>query len=144
MLDSLRSLSYLSTKYSKIAKVSLDFDQPSIGVGGHGEDLPDDGVIVMMVNDGGDATVGVDLQVIWSLMLALVEVEVDRFVCQPEFFEDDGDLPGHRIGFRRSCREGEAGKNVPAVGSTLVGVQSELLSMRHSLLVVAVMQRFLR
>jgi len=34
--------------------------------------------------------------------------------------------------------------NVPAVGSTLVGVQSELLSMRHSLLVAVVMRRVLR
>jgi len=34
--------------------------------------------------------------------------------------------------------------NVPAVGSALVGIQSELLSMRHGLLVVAVMRRVLR
>ena len=61
MLDSLWSLSYLSTKYSKIARLSLDLDQPSTGVDGHGEDLPDDEVVVMVVNDGGDATVGVDL-----------------------------------------------------------------------------------
>jgi len=96
----------LSTKYSKIARVSLDFDQPSTGVDGHGEDLPDDGVIVMVVDDGGDATVWVDLQVIWSLVLALGEVEVDRFVCQPEFFEDDGDLPGHRVIFQTSMAFG--------------------------------------
>ena len=47
---------------------------------GHIEDLPNDKVVVMVVDDGGDATVGVDLQVIWSLMLALAEVEVDSFV----------------------------------------------------------------
>ena len=102
MLDSLWSLSYLSTKYSKIARLSLDLDQPSTGVDGHGEDLPDDEVVVMVVDDGGDATVGVDLQVIWGLLLALVEVEVDRFVCQPEFFEDNGNFPGHRVSFQTS------------------------------------------
>jgi len=73
----------LSTKYSNIARVSLDLGQPSTGVDGYSEDLPDDGVIIMVVNDGRDATVGVDLQVIWSLLLALSEVEIDRFVCQP-------------------------------------------------------------
>jgi len=109
VLDSLWSLSYLSTKYSKIARVSLDSDQPSTGVDGYCEDLPDDGVIVMVVDDGRDATVGVDLQVIWSLVFALVEVEVDRFVCQPEFFEDDGDLPGHRVSFQTSVAFEEGG-----------------------------------
>ena len=102
-------MSYLSTKYSKIARLSLDLDQPSTGVDGHGEDLPDDEVVVMVVNDGGDATVGVDLQVIWGLLLALVEVEVDRFVCQPEFFEDDGDFPDHRVSFQTSLAFEENG-----------------------------------
>jgi len=109
VLDSLWSLSYLSTKYSKIAKVSLYFDQPPTDVGGYDEDLPNDGVVVMVVDDGGDATVGVDLQVIRSLVLTLGEVEVDRFVCQPEFFEDDGDFPGHRAGFQTAAF-GEGGK----------------------------------
>ena len=109
MLDSLWSLSYLSTKYSKIARLSLDLDQPSTGVDGHGEDLPDDEVVVMVVNDGGDATVGVDLQVIWGLLLALVEVEVDRFVCQSEFFEDNGDFPDHGVSFQTSVAFGGGG-----------------------------------
>jgi len=66
---------------------------------GHREDLPNDKVVVMMVDDGGDATVWVDLQVIWSLMLALAEVEVDSFVCQSQFLENDGGFPGNRIDF---------------------------------------------
>jgi len=90
----------LSTKYSRIARLSLDFDQPSTGGDGHGEDIPSDEVVVMVVDDGGNATVGVDLQVIWSLLLALAEVEVDRFVCQPEFFENDGNFPENRVGFQ--------------------------------------------
>jgi hypothetical protein len=142
VLDSLWSLSYLSTKYSRIARVSLDCDQPPTG-DGHGEDLPNDDVVVMVVDDGGDATVGVDLQVIWSLVLGLAEVEVDRLVCQPEFFEDDGGFPENRVSFQTAITSGREGSNVPAIGSTLVGVQSELLSVRHSLLVVVFVPRFL-
>jgi len=43
------------------------------------------------------------------------------------------------LGFRcpRAGR-GRAKRNVPAVGSALVGVQGELLSVRHGLLVVVV------
>ena len=63
------SLSYLSTKYSRIVRVSLDFDQPSTGGGGHGEDLSNDEVVVMVVDDGGDATIGADLQIIWGLLV---------------------------------------------------------------------------
>ena len=145
MLDSLWSLSYLSTKYSKIARLSLDFDQPSMSTGGDGDggDLPNDEVVVMVVDDGGDAAVGIELQVIWSLLLTRLEVEVDRFICQPEFFENDGDFPEDRVGFQTAAMFGMERTDVPAVGSTLVSVQSELLSVRHSLLAVAVVRRFL-
>ena len=97
-----------------------------------------------MVDDGGNATVGVELQVIWSLLFALAEFEVDRFVCQPEFFENDSGFPESWIGFQTALTFGKDGTNVPAVGSTLVGVQSELLSVRHSLLVGVVVRRFMR
>jgi hypothetical protein len=107
------------------------------------KDLPNDDVVVMVVDDGGDATVGVDLQVIWSLVLGLAEVEVDRLVCQPEFFEDDGGFPENRVSFQTAITFGREGSNVPAIGSTLVGVQSELLSVRHSLLVAVFVRRFL-
>ena len=83
MLDSLWSLSYLSSKYSRIASVSLDLAQLSTGGGGDGEDLPNDQVVIVVVDDSGDATIGVDLQVIWGLLLTLGEVGVDRLVCQP-------------------------------------------------------------
>ena len=63
----------------------------------------------MVVDDGGDATVGVDLQVIRSLMLALAEVEVDRFVCQPEFFENDCNFPENRVGFQTALNVWEGG-----------------------------------
>jgi len=57
------------------------------------EHLPNDEVVVVVVNDGGDATVGVDLQVVWTLLLFLAEVKVHRLVCQPEFFKNDGCFP---------------------------------------------------
>jgi hypothetical protein len=98
-LESLWSLSYLSTTYSKIARVSLDSGQQSVGDGGHSEDLPNGEVVVSVVNDGGDAAVGVDLQILWTLVLLLAEIEVHGLVRQPEFFKDDGDFPRGRIGF---------------------------------------------
>ena len=106
MLDSLWSLSYLSTKYSTIARVSLGFGQSSTQWDRHDEDVPDDEVVVVMVDDGGDATVRIDLQVIWSLVFALAEVEVDRFIRQPEFFEDDGDFPENRVSFQTAVTFG--------------------------------------
>lgn len=52
----------------------------------------------MVVDDGGYATVGVQLQVFWTLVFLRAEIEVDRFVRQPEFFEDDGSFPEIRFG----------------------------------------------
>jgi hypothetical protein len=40
------------------------FGQQSVGDGGHSEDLPNGEVVVSVVNDGGDAAVGVDLQIL--------------------------------------------------------------------------------
>ena len=80
-LESLWSLSYLSTKYWKIARVSLCLDQSSTSNNGHSGHLPNDEVVILVVDDGGDATVGVDLQVVWGLMLSLAEIEVHRLIC---------------------------------------------------------------
>ena len=97
--DTLLSLSYLSTKYSTIARVSLCFGQLSKSRDGHKEDVPNNEVVVVVVDNGGDATVGVDLQEIGALMFALREVEVDGFICQLELFKNDGDFPEKCIGF---------------------------------------------
>ena len=53
-----------------------------------------------MVDDGGDAAVGVDLQILWTLVLLLAEIEVHGLVRQPEFFKDDGDFPRVESVFR--------------------------------------------
>ena len=100
MQESLWSLSYLSTKYTKIARLSLDFDQSLVCGYGHNEGLPNDEVIVFVVDNGGDAAVGVDLQEVWGFLLSLMEVEVHRFVRQPKFFENDGDFPKNLLVFR--------------------------------------------
>ena len=65
----------MSTKYSRIARVSLDFDQLlSIGGKYNNEGLPNDEVVVMVVDDGGNTAVGVDLQIGWGLVLSAVEI----------------------------------------------------------------------
>ena len=93
-------MSYLSTKYSKIARVSLDADQTSASYDGLNQDLPNDEIVVMMVDDSGNAAVGIDLQVFRSLVFLLAEIEVHRFICQPKFFKYYGDFPKNRIEFR--------------------------------------------
>ena len=100
MDDTFLSLSYLSTKYSTIARVSLYFGQLSEGRGGYQKDIPNNEVVVVVVDNGRDATVGVELHEIWTLLLALLEVKVDGFICQPEFFKNDGDFPEERISFQ--------------------------------------------
>ena len=100
VLESLWSLSYLSTKYCKIARVSLHLDQPSASAEGYSEFLPNDEVVVVVVDDSRDATVGVDLQVVWALLLFFAEVEIDRLVRQPELFKNDGDFPEKGLVFR--------------------------------------------
>jgi len=77
--------------------------QSVMGARWHGADnkhLPNDEVVVMVVDNGWDATVGVDLQEFWSLLFLLAEVEVHRLVGQPEFFKNDGDFPRGRTGFQ--------------------------------------------
>ena len=119
---------------------SLPGFQSTTGRGdNHSEHLPNGEVVVLVIDNGGDATVGVDLQVVWGLVLSLAEIEVDRFVRQPEFFENDGDFPEGRAGFRIPVTSA-GGANVPAVGSTGVRVQGELLPVGHSWLVVAVLR----
>lgn len=61
------------------------------------EHQPNSEVVVMVVDDGGNATVGVDLQVFWTLLLFLTEIEIHRLVRQPELFKNDGDFPKSRI-----------------------------------------------
>ena len=67
--------------------------------------LPDDEVSVLMIDEGGDATVRVELGVFGGLVLVLAEVEVDRLIGEPEFLEYSHDLPaGGRGGMSKEVR----------------------------------------
>ena len=133
VLDSLWSLSYLSIKYSIIARLSLDLCQLSISSNDHGRRLPKDEVVVVLVNDGGNAAVRVYLQELRALLFFLAEVEVHRLVRQPEFFKNNGSFPESQIGFqivRKSRREAESSS--PSVRATAaMGVKGKLLAVRH-------------
>ena len=61
-------------------------------------DQPNNEIVVLVVDDRRNAAVGIDLQVFWGFMFLLAEVEIHRFVRQPEFFKDYGDFPGNRLG----------------------------------------------
>ena len=83
-----------------MARVSLDADQLSDNAGDHDGDLPNDEIVVVMVDDGGDAAVGIDLQVFRTLVFLLAEIEVHGFVRQPEFFKNDGGFPEDQVELR--------------------------------------------
>lgn len=95
----------------------------------------------MVVDDGGDATVWIDLQIFRILLFFLAEIEVHRLIRQPEFFKDDGDFPKNQIDFQdgREASE-ERVRDLPAVNTSFVGVQSKLLSVGHRRLVVTVLE----
>jgi len=83
------------------------------------EHLPNGEVVVMVVDDGGDAAVGVNLQVFRSLLLFLAEIEVHGLIRQPEFFKNDGDFPVSRIGRQVPVGLGEAGTTYQPLGPPL-------------------------
>lgn len=55
--------------------------------------VPEDEIVVLVVDDGRNAAVGVELDVLGRLLLVLLEVKVYGAVGQAEFFENDGNLP---------------------------------------------------
>ena len=117
VLDSLWSLSYLSTRYPKIARLSLCFDQSQAHGDTDCEPLPNGEVPVVVIDDGGDTTVGVDLQEFWTLLLFLAEIEVHGLVRQPELFKNDGGFPKSLIS--RQVNWGEAGTTYQPLGPPL-------------------------
>ena len=132
VLDILWSLSYLSTKYCKMARVSLGSDQASVSCDDrHNQNLPNSEIAVMVVNDGRDAAVGVDLQVIRTLLFSLAKIKIHRFVRQPKFFEHHGGFPENQIRFIMVVSLARRMRNLPAVRTSGVGVQGELFSVRH-------------
>ena len=55
--------------------------------------LPNDEIVVVVINDSGDTTIGIDLQVFRILLFLLAQIEVQSLIRQPEFFEHDGNFP---------------------------------------------------
>ena len=55
--------------------------------------VPDNEVVVVVVDQRGDAAVRIVLGKLGGLLLFLGEVQVDGLVCQAEFPEDKGVLP---------------------------------------------------
>ena len=58
--------------------------------------LPDNEVVVAVVDDSRDAAIGVVLGELGSFVLAFLEVKIDRFVRQAKLREHESDLPGGR------------------------------------------------
>ncbi len=46
-----------------------------------------------MIDQGWNAAIWIEFNVVRRFVLAFLEVEVNGLVCQPELLEDDGDLP---------------------------------------------------
>ena len=60
--------------------------------------LPKDEVIVMMVDDSRDTTVGVVLRdICWSFLLAFLEVQVDGLKREAKLGQNDGHFPGRVV-----------------------------------------------
>ena len=85
-----------------------------------------------MVDERGNATVGVELGELGGLVLALVELQVDRLVGQAKLLKNEGDLPTSEEVPSTLCSSSDMWrKHKPSVRTTLVGVKSELLAVRH-------------
>lgn len=89
--------------------------------------VPEDEIVVLVVDDGRDATVRVELDVLGRLLLILFEVKIYGVIGQAEFFENDGNLPVCRM----SEGLGRRKDGVPAVGGVVMTVEGELLAVGH-------------
>ena len=107
VLEILWSLSYLSARYPQIARVSLiSLNSPPEAID-RSKGLPNYEIVVVVINDSGDTTIGIDLQVFRILLLLLAKIEVQSLIRQPEFFEHDGNFPerSKRISDRHKIRD---------------------------------------
>ena len=54
---------------------------------------PEREVIVVVVDNGGDLAVGIDLDVLWIRLLAFLEVEILGLVGETKLLKNDGNFP---------------------------------------------------
>lgn len=89
------SLSYLSTKYNKIALDSLhDAQLCSVSRRNNIRIFsPNDEIIIVVVNEGRNTTIRVVLRVFLCFLLLCREVEVDRFIAQAKLVHEKGSFP---------------------------------------------------
>lgn len=116
-----------------IALDSLDIDI-SAGMSWPGEGyIPDSQVGIMMIDQRRDAAVGVDLEILGALVLALLEVKVNALVREPEVLKYEDDFPrSQKTEVRMMSSLNTTSRYSPAVGTPAVGVEGELLAVRHS------------
>ena len=63
-------------------------------VDAYGElDVPKNKVTVLVVDNCGDTTVGIELRVFRTFLLLFLEVKVDRLVGQAKLLQDDSNFP---------------------------------------------------
>lgn len=89
-----------------------------------------------MVNESGDASVWIYLEIVRSLVFALLEGQMDGLVGQSQLFKNDGNFPNEQHNLagttsailfdKRAIRT-----NTPAIRPKDTGVQGKLLSVRH-------------
>ena len=71
--------------------------------------LPKNEIVVVVVDNGGDTTIGIEPQEFRALVFLRNEIEVHRLVRQLEFFENDSDFPESGIEFQNiSEKQGRA------------------------------------
>lgn len=88
-----------------------------------------------MIDQRRNAAVRIVLGVFWCLLLQAIEIKILGLICQFEFLQDDGDLPERtqvilsaHLYIKLKCFF-----HPPAVCSVIVGVESEVLAVRHLL-----------
>ena len=94
--------------------------------------IPDGEVAILVVNQSRNTTVGVVLGVLGSLLLLLSEVKVDGLVGKSKLLEHNGNLPeGERTERENRIIVCIMTSSSPAIGTALVGEESELFAVRH-------------
>ena len=57
------------------------------------EDVPSSVVIILVIDESGDAAVRIDLEVFWTLLLLLLEIQVYGLVGKTELIKEEGNFP---------------------------------------------------
>ena len=84
----------------------------------------------MMVDESRNTAVGVILGIFWGFMFGLVKLEVYGLVGEVQLIEDMSDFPVVKY-ILASVNNSEWVEYSPSVGTTNMGVQGKLFSVRH-------------